>query len=105
MDAVKKFNDVDFVVQQPETMDEDAIKNCDPNDILRIDLQRPPEWFLSTWKTYIKPKYKLAISRWDKLMGGGCCEPNKFSKLLRKQQMVSLGLCYNLKYRANSNKV
>jgi hypothetical protein len=79
MDAVKKFNDVDFVVQQPETMDEDDIKNCDPNDILRIDLQRPPEWFLSTWKTYIKPKYKLAISRWDKLTGGGCCEPHEFS--------------------------
>jgi hypothetical protein len=42
MDAVKKLNDVDFVVQQPETMDDDDIKNCDPNDILRIDLQRPP---------------------------------------------------------------
>jgi hypothetical protein len=79
MDDVKKFKDVDFVVQQPETMDEDDIKNCDPNDILRIDLQRPPEWFLSTWKTYIKPKYKLAISRWDKLTGGGCCEPHEFS--------------------------
>jgi hypothetical protein len=63
--AVKKFNDVDFVVQQPETMDEDDIKNCDPNNILRIDLQRPPEWFLSTWKTHIKPKYKLTISRWE----------------------------------------
>jgi hypothetical protein len=45
MDAVKKFDDIDFVVQQPETMDEDDIKNCDPNDILRIDLQRPPECY------------------------------------------------------------
>jgi hypothetical protein len=79
MDAVKKFNDVDFIVPKPATMDEDDIKNCDPNDIARIDLERSAEWFLSTWKTYIKPKYKLAISRWDKLTGGGCSEPHQFS--------------------------
>jgi hypothetical protein len=88
MDAVKKFNDVDFVVQQPETMDEDDIKNCDPNDIVRIDLQRSGEWFLSTWKTYIKPKYKLAISRWDKLTGGGCCEPHEFSNFCGNNQWM-----------------
>jgi uncharacterized coiled-coil protein SlyX len=79
MAALSVYNDPFFVVEKPKTIDDDDIKNCDPNDDERIDLERNAEWFISTWKTYIKPKYKKAIAKWDKATGGGSSEPYMFS--------------------------
>jgi uncharacterized coiled-coil protein SlyX len=46
-----------------------------------MDLDRNAEWFISTWKTYIKPKYKKAIAKWDNATGGGSSEPYMFGNL------------------------
>ena len=79
MAALKVYNDIGFVVEKPKTIDDGDIMNCDPNDDVRTDLDRNAEWFISTWKTYIKPKYKKAISKWDKATGGGSSEHYMFS--------------------------
>ena len=37
----------------------------------RISIPRDGKWLLATWEEYTKPKYKEALSRWNKETGGG----------------------------------
>lgn len=78
--AVEQFKDLDFVVPRPYEMDPQDVDGIDPNDVSRITLDRTWQWFLETWRHYLKKKYKPAIRRWDKETGGGCHDAHEFSK-------------------------
>ena len=39
--------------------------------VARISIPRNGKWLLLTWEEYTKPKYKDALSRWNKETGGG----------------------------------
>ena len=77
---LQKFKDDEYEVQKPRTINEDDIIGVDPNNSIRIDMDRDSQWILDTFKKYIKPKYKSAIHRWDTTTGMGSCEPYEFSK-------------------------
>jgi hypothetical protein len=79
MVAIEMFKDIDFVVPTPDGMDPADIEGIDPNDVVRILMNRDPTWFLDTWRFYLKTKYKKAIKKWDKETGGGSHEAHEFS--------------------------
>ena len=78
MDALKDFADPLFIVDQPDNIKEEDIVKCDPNDFAHIGITRDASWFINTWKTYVKPKFKIAIGKWEKDTGGGSSEDNEF---------------------------
>jgi len=59
-------------------MNEMDIENIDPNDFIKISLNRDEKWFCNTWTSYIKPKLKVECKKWNTLTGGGSGEPSKF---------------------------
>jgi hypothetical protein len=79
MKAVDQFKDPTFIVPTPDGMDSADITGVNPNDEERIGFNRDDVWFLDTWRHYLKPKYKIAIKRWDTQTGGGSNEPEKFA--------------------------
>ncbi len=78
--AVEQFKDSEFKVPKPDGMDPEDVEDVDPNDIQRISLPRDSQWFMDTWKHYLKKKYKVAIKRWDTETGCGSHESHEFSK-------------------------
>ena len=79
MDAVKLFQDPNFIVPTPADMEESDIEGIDPNDITRMVLERDGTWIINTWRQYLKKPYKAAIKKWDKETGGGSSQPYEFS--------------------------
>jgi hypothetical protein len=79
IEAVKLFRDINFVVSRPDGMDPADVDDIDPNDPERIALPRDAQWFLDTWRYYLKKKYKAAIAKWDTETGGGGKEPAEFA--------------------------
>jgi hypothetical protein len=78
--AVEQFRDPDFIVPRPNNrMDPTDVDGIDPNDVSRMCLHRDCQWFLDTWKYYLKKKYKAGIRKWDKETGGGSHEPHEFA--------------------------
>ena len=87
MDAATQFNDDDYEVPEPH-------HDIDPEDIVDIDPNAPrsedrdAKWFLETWRSYLKKKYKDAIRKWDTETGGGSHEPHQFSNFCNRDRWL-----------------
>ena len=64
----EEFNNI----ERPIEMDEiDEKNNIDPNSVNVINKERDVKWLLNTWFTYLRPKYKKFLKKWNKETGGG----------------------------------
>ena len=78
-EVLEIFKDEELQVHRPGYMD-----NCDHDPHGRIDpyscdyKSRDTAWVLKTWKEYIRPKYKKALSKWCKETGGDNLQPDNF---------------------------
>jgi hypothetical protein len=50
----------------------------DPNSTSIFELERSVEWVRDTWESYVRPKYKKALDKWNKDTGGGDGSPTSF---------------------------
>jgi hypothetical protein len=59
---------------------EDEKPNWDPNaaSIFEHGNTRTPEWMREMWESYLRPKYKKALDKWNKDTGGGDGSPVNF---------------------------
>ena len=73
----------DYVAQQPkpeyyDKLEPDDKRDMDPNHESIFEHERDAAWLKATWEEYVKPKYKTALNKWNKLTGGGEGTPNCF---------------------------
>jgi hypothetical protein len=57
---------------------EDEKGSWDPNSVSIFELERSAEWVRDTWESYVRPKYKKALDKWNKETGGGDGSPASF---------------------------
>jgi hypothetical protein len=50
----------------------------DPNSYTIFEEERSTEWVRDTWESYVRPKYKKALDKWNKETGGGDGSPSSF---------------------------
>ena len=80
-EVLKLFESDDLPIKRPDFMD---LSDHDPNQAITPEMcenkGRDADWILSTWKSYIQPKYKKALGKWYKQTGGGGRELQDFVK-------------------------
>jgi hypothetical protein len=77
------FLNPDYVVSHPperfyNEFPEDERGGWDPNDASIFENDRDAKWLKATWDEYLKPKYKKALDKWNKDIGGGDGCPTSF---------------------------
>jgi hypothetical protein len=50
----------------------------DPNSYAIFEVDRSAEWVRDTWESYVRPKYKRSLDKWNKETGGGDGSPSSF---------------------------
>jgi len=82
--ALADFVDIDFNVPTPkedvwlsEQTDEYRDK-WDPNSPSLFEHPRSADWLMDTWYTYVRPRYKKSLDKWNKETGGGDGTPASF---------------------------
>lgn len=75
-ELLTQFMDPTYVAKQPvpvyyDEFPEEEKSKWDPNHMDIFANERTAQWLKETWKSYIKPKYKHALNRWNKDTGGG----------------------------------
>ncbi|KAL7544647.1 hypothetical protein ACHAWF_008021 [Thalassiosira exigua] len=66
------FKDVNLSIPRPDIMNDpghDPDMKLDPINCSYLD--KDADWFLQTWKKYLRPKYKQFTRKWNKDTGGG----------------------------------
>ncbi len=68
------FLNPDYIVDPPAEFNlfpEDERDDWDPNCVSIFGKERNAGWLKSTWETYLRPKYRKALTKWNKDTGGG----------------------------------
>lgn len=102
--AVESFLDVCFIVKGPreEFMERfpEEDKICwDPNSPNIMEHNRDGKWLMETWFGYVKPKYRKALTKWNKETGGGDGEVTSFIDFAGSDRW--LGWVFALDYEAH----
>lgn len=61
-----------------EQLPDDEKENWDPNNPSIFEHSHNGVWLRQTWTVYVKPKYRLALKKWNGETGGGGGNPAKF---------------------------
>lgn len=77
------FMSQDYTASHPDDkyyneFPEDEKASWDPNSFAIFEVERSPEWVRDTWESYVRPKYKKALDKWNKETGGGDGSPTSF---------------------------
>jgi len=83
-EALADFSDMLHEVSNPreelwlsEHLEDDRDR-WDPNSAAVFEHTRTPEWLMDAWFTYIRPRCKKALDKWNKDTGGGDGTPAAF---------------------------
>jgi len=91
----------DYVAQQPkpeyyDKLEPDDKRDMDPNHESIFEHERDAAWLKATWEEYVKPKYKTALNKWNKLTGGGEGTPNCFVNFCDGHRWLVWVFCMDL---------